>query len=137
MNNCPLCAKDLENVIVDNQHARILFVVENAYPILRVVAKKHVKEMTDLEVDERNALMQMVFACEVVLRQFLKADKINLASLGNVVPHLHWHIIARFENDAHFPDSIWAKPRREPLMPKAAKVDRAALQCALYKLLND
>lgn len=137
MNNCPLCAKDLENVIVDNQHARILFVVENAYPILRVVAKKHVKEMTDLEVEERNALMQMVFACEVVLRQFLKADKINLASLGNVVPHLHWHIIARFENDAHFPDSIWAKPRREPFMPKAAKVDRAALQCALYKLLND
>ena len=134
MNNCPLCEKDLENVIFENHHARILFLVENAYPILRVIARKHVKEMTDLNVDERAVLMQMVFACESVFRNVLNVDKINLASLGNVVPHLHWHIIARFQNDAHFPDSIWANPRRDFVPPK---IDSAALQCALYKLLSD
>ena len=92
MNNCPLCAEHLDKVIFENHHARILFVVENGYPILRVVAKKHVKEMTDLDSNERAVLMQMVFACESVFRKILKADKINLASLGNVVPHVHWHI---------------------------------------------
>lgn len=135
--NCPLCAEHLDKVIFENHHARILFLIENGYPILRVIAKKHVKEMTDLESDERNALMAMVFACESVFRNLLNVDKVNLASLGNVVPHLHWHIIARFQNDAHFPDSIWANPRRDSVPPKIAKVDVAALQCALSNLLSD
>ena len=37
-------------------------------------------------------------------------DKMNLASLGNLVPHLHWHVIPRFENDPHLSAAIWAAP---------------------------
>jgi len=51
-------------------------------------------------------------AVEAALRQTLKPAKINLASLGNQVPHLHWHVIPRFSDDAHFPDAVWATPRR-------------------------
>ena len=130
--NCPLCA-ELENVIWENDFARVLFVLENSYPILRVVLKKHVKEMSDLAQNERAEMMKIVFACEAVLREILKADKINLASLGNLVPHLHWHVIARFQNDAHFPDSIWGEQKRDFL---ALKIDRAALQCALIQKLH-
>jgi diadenosine tetraphosphate (Ap4A) HIT family hydrolase len=43
----------------------------------------------------------------------MQPDKINLASLGNVVPHLHWHVIPRFADDAHFPSPIWASPQRD------------------------
>jgi diadenosine tetraphosphate (Ap4A) HIT family hydrolase len=43
----------------------------------------------------------------------LHPDKINLASFGNVVPHLHWHVIPRFEDDAHFPAPIWGKRKEE------------------------
>ena len=130
--NCPLCA-ELENVIWENDFARVLFVLENSYPILRVVLKKHVQEMSDLAQNERAEMMKIVFACEAVFREILKVDKINLASLGNVVSHVHWHVIARFQNDAHFPDSIWAAPRRDFL---TLKIDRAALQCALIQKLK-
>ncbi|GAB3263890.1 hypothetical protein GCM10027296_39740 [Chitinimonas naiadis] len=57
--------------------------------------------------------MNAVWAVEEVLRHELQPDKINLASLGNVVPHLHWHIIPRWRDDPHFPSPIWALPVRE------------------------
>jgi diadenosine tetraphosphate (Ap4A) HIT family hydrolase len=76
--------------------------------------------MTD--IGERDQLMKVVFACESALRQLYQPDKINLASLGNVVPHVHWHVIARFTDDAHFPDAIWATPRR-PAAPRSAVAD--------------
>jgi diadenosine tetraphosphate (Ap4A) HIT family hydrolase len=66
--------------------------------------------------------MRVVFACESALLQLYKPDKVNLASLGNVVPHVHWHVIARFVDDAHFPDAIWA-PARRTAMPRPAVTD--------------
>lgn len=57
-------------------------------------------------------MMSAVFRVEAALRAVLKPDKINLASLGNMVPHVHWHVIPRFVDDRHFPDAIWASPRR-------------------------
>ena len=42
-----------------------------------------------------------------------RSTKINLATLGNVVPHLHWHVIARFDWDSHFPNPVWGAARRE------------------------
>jgi diadenosine tetraphosphate (Ap4A) HIT family hydrolase len=68
--------------------------------------------MTDLAAVERERLMQVVFATEAAVRALLKPDKINLASLGNMVPHLHWHVIPRFRNDRHFPNPIWGEPQR-------------------------
>jgi diadenosine tetraphosphate (Ap4A) HIT family hydrolase len=49
---------------------------------------------------------------EAMLRH-LRPTKVNLASLGNAVPHLHWHLIARFDWDSHFPGAVWAQPQRE------------------------
>jgi diadenosine tetraphosphate (Ap4A) HIT family hydrolase len=40
------------------------------------------------------------------------ADKMNLASLGNQTPHVHWHVVPRFRDDRHFPGPIWATPKR-------------------------
>jgi diadenosine tetraphosphate (Ap4A) HIT family hydrolase len=76
---------------------------EPDYPgFLRVVLNAHVREMTDLPAADQQALMQVVFGAEAALRDVLAPDKINLASLGNVVPHLHWHVIPRFGDDPHF-----------------------------------
>ena len=72
----------------------------------------HVKEMTDLPADDRQRLMAVVFAVEAAVREVVQPDKINLASLGNVVPHLHWHVIPRWSDDTNFPDAIWASARR-------------------------
>jgi diadenosine tetraphosphate (Ap4A) HIT family hydrolase len=99
-----------------------------------VVIERHVKEMTDLAPPERARLMNAVFATEAALRDVLRPRKINLASLGNAVPHLHWHVIPRYGDDPHFPQPVWAKPARERT-PRAAP-DRAALVAALTRHLS-
>jgi diadenosine tetraphosphate (Ap4A) HIT family hydrolase len=68
--------------------------------------------MTDLPPADRGHCLRVVFAVEQALRDTHGPDKINLASLGNQVPHLHWHVIPRFADDAHFPDAVWAARRR-------------------------
>jgi diadenosine tetraphosphate (Ap4A) HIT family hydrolase len=92
----------------------------------RVVWQTHVREMTDLSEAERAHCMAVVFALEAVLRELLAPDKINIASFGNQVPHLHWHVIPRFADDAHFPDPVWAAKRRRarPRPVEAADIER-------------
>jgi len=93
---------------------RVVLVDEPGYPgFCRVIWKAHVREMTDLAERERSHLMRVVFAIETVLRERLKPHKINLASLGNMTPHLHWHVIPRFETDPHFPQPVWGQQQRE------------------------
>ncbi|MNR61844.1 hypothetical protein D3C85_1837040 [compost metagenome] len=46
------------------------------------------------------------------MREVMTPDKVNLAAFGNMVPHLHWHIIPRYRWDTHFPEAIWAAPQR-------------------------
>lgn len=112
--HCELCDTPGGEILWQDQACRVVWVNEPDYPgFCRVILKSHVKEMTDLPPEVRNHLMQVVFAVEQAIRGELSPDKINLASLGNAVPHLHWHVIPRFVNDRHFPGPIWANPRHE------------------------
>ena len=93
---------------------RIVRADEPDYPgFLRVIMNAHVKEMSDLSVSDQEKLMRAVFAAEAALREVMQPDKINLASLGNVVPHLHWHVIPRFVDDPHFPNPVWGARLRD------------------------
>jgi diadenosine tetraphosphate (Ap4A) HIT family hydrolase len=69
--------------------------------------------MTDLSYGEREHLMTLVFAVEQAIRHVMKPDKINLAALGNMVPHIHWHVIPRYRDDAFFPGSAWSQRTQE------------------------
>jgi diadenosine tetraphosphate (Ap4A) HIT family hydrolase len=69
--------------------------------------------MSDLAPDVRLQLLQTVLAAEEVVRELLDPLKINLASLGNAVPHVHWHVIPRFADDAFYPQPIWGQRQRE------------------------
>jgi len=111
---CPLCRPEGETVLWRDDLARVVLVGDRDYPgFCRVVLNRHVKEMTDLPADDRHRIMTVVFAVEKALRDEIGPDKINLASLGNQVPHLHWHVIPRFADDRHFPDPVWVSPRRD------------------------
>ena len=90
----------------------------------RVVWRAHVQEMTDLDLHDRRHFMAVVFATEAALRSLAVPDKINLASLGNMVPHLHWHVIPRWRDDRSFPGSVWSAPLREPVRRAPLGVDR-------------
>jgi diadenosine tetraphosphate (Ap4A) HIT family hydrolase len=111
---CPLCTPGHEHVLWRDATLRVIRVDDPDYPAFcRVILNRHVKEMTDLPPDERTHVLRAVFAVEAALREVLRPDKMNLASLGNQVPHLHWHVIPRFADDRHFPDPVWAAPRRD------------------------
>ena len=111
---CELCDRTGGELLWQGDRLRIVHVDEPGYPgFCRVIWQAHVKEMTDLSEDERMHLMEVVFAVEAVLREQLEPAKINLASLGNAVPHLHWHVIARYPDDPHFPQPIWAAAPRK------------------------
>jgi diadenosine tetraphosphate (Ap4A) HIT family hydrolase len=128
---CPLCDARNETVLWRSPQARVLRVDDPAWPgFCRVVWNAHVAEMTDLAPAERRTLMNLVFGVEAALRRVLAPAKINLASLGNQVPHLHWHVIPRFADDAAFPDAIWA-PARRVGAPRTA--DWAALEAAVQQ----
>jgi diadenosine tetraphosphate (Ap4A) HIT family hydrolase len=108
---------------------------EPDYPgFLRVILNAHVKEMTDLAVADQQALMRVVFATEAALREVLAPDKINLASLGNVVPHLHWHVIPRFTDDPHFPNPVWGAKLRDTPHAVPPNLD-ALLRDALSRIV--
>jgi diadenosine tetraphosphate (Ap4A) HIT family hydrolase len=79
----------------------------------RVVWHAHTREMSDLAPGDRAHLMRVVFATEDALRNLLSPYKMNLASLGNLVPHVHWHVIPRFADDSHFPQPVWGERQRE------------------------
>lgn len=110
---CELCAGPGGRLVHDDGQLRVIMVDEPDYPgFVRVVWNAHVREMTDLSAAERAHLMQTVFVVERAQREVLCPHKINVASLGNMTPHVHWHLVPRFEDDAHFPKPIWAEPVR-------------------------
>ena len=110
---CPLCEADGGLLVFRNQSLRIIQASETGFPAFyRVDWNRHVTEFSDLSAAEREACMAAVVIVEQVMRRELQPDKINLAALGNVVPHLHWHVIARFGWDSHFPAPVWSTAQR-------------------------
>ncbi len=111
--DCELCIQPGGEILFQAPLWRVVMADDAAYPgFCRVIWNAHVKEMTDLAPVERSELMMTVCKVESIIREVMQPDKINLASLGNMVPHLHWHIIPRFANDVQFPAPIWAEPKR-------------------------
>ncbi len=132
MSDCPLCADSNEAVLWRDDFCRVIWVEDIHYPgFCRVILNAHHKEMTDLPTEQRQRLMQVVFAVEVAVRHAVQPDKINLASLGNVVPHVHWHVIPRWTDDVNFPDAIWAPAKRAGLPRALADDVKARLQALI------
>ena len=105
---CELCELKAPTVYRDDKLS-VIIVDDAAYPgFCRVIWNDHVKEMSDLSPEDRLAINEAVYQVELALVSVMKPFKVNLASLGNMVPHLHWHVIPRFEDDAQFPSPVWA-----------------------------
>lgn len=111
---CDLCKPSPHQTLWQDDFCRVILLNDVNYPAYcRVELLEHVKEMTDLPPLQRARMMKTVFAVETAVREVVKPEKINLASLGNKTPHLHWHIIPRFKDDKHFPNSHWGETIRE------------------------
>lgn len=130
---CPLCPPPLTEPLWSADDCYVIAAAEPDWPgFCRVIWRAHVGEMTDLEPLARARVLEVVFAVEAALREVCAPDKVNLASLGNMVPHLHWHVIPRWRDDATFPGAVWA-PAQRPA--PAREVDLAVLRAAVVQRL--
>jgi diadenosine tetraphosphate (Ap4A) HIT family hydrolase len=129
---CPLCHLAGDAVLWSDDHCHVIRVDDADYPgFTRVIWRDHVAEMTDLSPAERVRVMDIVWVVEQTQRDCLAPDKVNLASFGNMVPHVHWHVIPRWQDDRHFPDAYWAAPRVPAGSESAAFVAHRELTVSL------
>jgi diadenosine tetraphosphate (Ap4A) HIT family hydrolase len=136
---CVLCEADGGTLVWRDAFCRVVLPQEAGYPgFVRVIANAHVVEMTDLSDAQREQLMAVVWTAERVVREVMRPAKVNVASLGNVVSHVHWHVIARYAQDAHFPGSVWSAAQRDVSASLLAdwKQRASGLAAALNKALS-
>lgn len=127
MSECFFCLNSGGQILYNCDAYRIILVDDSDYPgYLRVVLNRHLKELTDLSFDENINLYQAVIKCEQILRQTLSPEKINIASFGNVTPHIHWHVIPRFSDDKHFPNPTWGEITHSDYQPASELISAAA-----------
>uniref|UniRef100_B1XTP7 Histidine triad (HIT) protein n=1 Tax=Polynucleobacter necessarius subsp. necessarius (strain STIR1) TaxID=452638 RepID=B1XTP7_POLNS len=113
MTKCVLCKDELKpeerQLIWRGDDCHVILVNDPDLPgFCRVIWNRHITEMTDLSYGEREHVMTLVFAVEEAIRHVMHPDKVNIAALGNMVPHIHWHVIPRFKDDAFYPGSVWS-----------------------------
>lgn len=119
--------------IIDWPLCSILLMNDASYPWIVLVPRRHgVVEIHELDKDDREVLMEEIAQAARLLQNATKADKINVAALGNVVPQLHVHVIARFATDAAWPRPIWGVVPAQPFTADAL----AAEAVRLAKLLG-
>ena len=107
---------------------RVLVINDANYPWLLLVPRRpDVGEITDLSYVEQAQLTGEIAEASRTLKALTRCDKINVAALGNVVPQLHVHVIARFRGDAAWPKPVWGQ------VPARA-YDQAALQALVETL---
>jgi len=129
MSQCPLCLPTSQDLLWQDDFCRVVLLHDAYYPAYcRVELLAHVKEMTDLPPADRARTMKVVFAVETAVREVIQPDKINLASLGNKTPHMHWHVLPRFESDRHFPNSHWGESMRDSEVQPLSTAIRDQLQ---------
>ena len=135
--NCELCASCGGELIWETGLCRVVSIADPDYPgFCRIILNRHEREMTDLAESEQYELMRVVFAVEAAVRRLFNPDKINLASLGNMTPHVHWHVIPRWREDRCFPNPIWGLAQRADVsLP--AMIDIAQLKQALAAALDE
>lgn len=112
--DCVLCREPGGRILVETTQWRIVLATEAdalSFPgFTRVIWQAHTREMSSLSAPDQTTFMTLVFSVESLMLKYLNPHKVNLASLGNMVDHLHWHVIPRWQEDSHFPRPVWAAP---------------------------
>ena len=102
--------------------SRVRLMNDARFPWLILVPRKpDLREFTDLAAPERAMLMEEIAAASAALQDATGAQKLNVGALGNRVPQLHVHVVARFEDDSAWPAPVWGNGRGEPYADAAAQ----------------
>ena len=131
MTDCPICSKwqdEPEQRIVELEQTLVSLNRDQFFPgYCFVYTKSHVTELFHLDEATRNGVMAEVCAVAQALYQAFAPDKINYELLGNMAPHMHWHIVPRSSSDALWPRPHWSEPHQELLLTAAGYRERVEL----------
>ena len=97
--------------IFENNNIKIE-IEKSEIPWLKIFTQKPYKEMSDVPKDIRMEIYELLDVIEKEMIKYFNPTKINIASFGNYVPHVHWHIMARFEQDSFYPEPMWGTKQR-------------------------
>jgi diadenosine tetraphosphate (Ap4A) HIT family hydrolase len=86
---------------------------ESEIPWLKIFTQKPYKEMSAVPKETRDEIYYLLNIIEKEMLFYYNPKKINIASFGNYMPHVHWHIMARFEEDSYYPEPMWGTKQRE------------------------
>ena len=124
----PQLAKDTSN-IGDLPLARVLLMNDANYPWLVLVPRRaHVVEIIDLDEEQQELLMREIALLAGVLKDVTGCDKLNIAAIGNIVPQLHVHVVARRRDDAAWPRPVWGAAPARPYEPSGREALIAAIR---------
>jgi len=103
------------SIIYENESIKIE-VEESEIPWLKIFTQEPYKEMSEVPSEVKFQIYELLDLIEVEMIGYFQPEKINIASFGNYVPHVHWHIMARFKEDSFFPEPMWGEKQREAIL---------------------
>ena len=117
MSDCPMCQRwdaDSEMRIIELPHSYVILNRDQYFAGYTLLFTKcHATELFHLDRDLRASLMEEVSLVAQALYTVYTPAKINYELLGNMVPHIHWHIVPRFSSEPLWPRPIWAEAHEE------------------------
>jgi len=120
-------------MIYENKNIRIE-VEKSEIPWLKIFTQKAYREFSEVPMEIKLEIFKVLDIIEKEMLDFFNPKKINIASFGNYVPHVHWHIMARFEEDSYFPEPMWGRKQREGSYELKEKEYQEFLKKLLIKL---
>jgi diadenosine tetraphosphate (Ap4A) HIT family hydrolase len=100
------------SIIYENKNIKIE-TEASEIPWLKIFTQHPYKEMSEVPEVTKFEIYYLLDIIEKEMLSYYNPTKINIASFGNYVPHIHWHIMARFEEDSYFPEPMWGTKQRE------------------------
>ncbi len=85
---------------------------ESEIPWLKIFTQEPYKEFSDCPKNVKEGIWRILDIIEKEMISYYKPTKINIASFGNYMPHVHFHIMARFKEDSYFPEPMWGEKQR-------------------------
>jgi diadenosine tetraphosphate (Ap4A) HIT family hydrolase len=140
---CPLCAPRPSSTEHGELVARLsvssLFLTANQTyrgQCVLIFDPRHVARVDELSPEEWRAMAGDLFVAQAAVVRTVRPDHMNIESLGNVVAHLHWHIIPRYKNDPRWGQPIWATPLESMIDTRLPVAERDALVLGLQRALE-
>jgi diadenosine tetraphosphate (Ap4A) HIT family hydrolase len=130
---CDRWQSDADLRIAELEHSYLILNRDQFFPgYCLLFTKQHQTELFHLDQPVRQGLMEEVSQVAQALAACFKPDKLNYELLGNMVPHIHWHLVPRFRSEPLWPRPIWSEPHQELVLSADQYRERCAqIRCAL------